>query len=129
MYVESISAKVQANLELVGQTPLAAQFYLAGGTAIALHLGHRHSYDLDFFSPVPFDKGDPRRFLALLGSLVVEQESDGTFLGTLNDVRISFFIYPYSLLAAPELLGAVHIAALEDKVGRHRRQGQKARFH
>lgn len=49
MYVEGISAKVQASLELVGQTPLAAQFYLAGGTAIALHLGHRHSYDLDFF--------------------------------------------------------------------------------
>ena len=36
MYVEGISAEVQASLELVGQTPLAAQFYLAGGTAVAL---------------------------------------------------------------------------------------------
>ncbi len=114
MYVESISAKVQANLELVGQTPLAARFYLAGGTAIALHLGHRHSYDLDFFSPAPFDKGDPRRFLGSLGQLTVEQEDEGTFLGTFNDIRISFFIYPYRLLVSPVLFGAVRIAALED---------------
>ncbi len=114
MYVEGISAEVQASLELVGQTPLAARFYLAGGTATALHLGHRRSYDLDFFSPVPFDKGDPRRFLGPLGRLIVEQEDEGTFLGTLNDVRISFFIYPYRLLAPPVLFGAVRIVALED---------------
>ncbi len=25
-------------------------FYLAGGTAIALHIGHRHSIDFDFFT-------------------------------------------------------------------------------
>lgn len=116
MYVESISAKVQANLELVGRTPLATRFYLAGGTAIALHLGHRHSYDLDFFSPAPFDKGDPRRFLSHLGRLAVEQEDEGTFLGTLNDVRISFFIYPYRLLASPVLFGTVRIAAPKDLV-------------
>lgn len=35
MHVESISGKVQASLELVGKTPLVAQFYLAGGTAVA----------------------------------------------------------------------------------------------
>ena len=114
MHVEGISAEVQASMELVGQTPLAAQFYLAGGTAAALHLGHRRSYDLDFFSPAPFDKSAPRRFLGSLGRLVVDQEGEGTFLGTLNDVRISFFIYPYRLLAPPVLFGAVQVVALED---------------
>ncbi|MFQ6101712.1 MAG: hypothetical protein ACE5OS_10840 [Anaerolineae bacterium] len=37
-WAEGISAKVQTSLELVGQTPLATQFYLAGGTAIALFI-------------------------------------------------------------------------------------------
>lgn len=32
------------------------QFYLAGGTALALHLGHRQSRDLDFFTRVPRDR-------------------------------------------------------------------------
>lgn len=114
MHVEGISAEVQASLELVGRTPLTAQFYLAGGTAAALHLGHQRSYDLDFFSPAPFDKGAPRRFLGPLGHLIVEQEDEGTFLGVLDGVRLSFFIYPYRLLAPPVLFGAVKIAALED---------------
>jgi len=32
----------------------SANFYLAGGTAIALHLGHRHSLDFDLFSGKEF---------------------------------------------------------------------------
>jgi hypothetical protein len=32
-----------------------AEFTLYGGTAIALHLGHRHSADFDFFGSRPFD--------------------------------------------------------------------------
>jgi len=79
-----------------------------------LHLGHRHSYDLDFFSPVLFKKDKPRRFLAPLGRLTVEQEDEGTFLGVLNDVRISFFIYPYGLLASSATFGKIQVAALED---------------
>jgi hypothetical protein len=114
MYVEAISEEVQAGLELVSRTPLAVEFYLAGGTAVALHLGHRHSYDLDFFSSKPFEKDEPRRFLAHLGQLAVEQEDEGTFLGVLNGVSVSFFIYPYRLLASPAMLGSIQVAALED---------------
>lgn len=114
MYVECISGEVQKSLELVGQTPLAEQFYLAGGTAVALHLGHRLSYDLDFFSLEPLDRDAPRRFLGPLGQLLVDLEDKGTFLGTLNGVRVSFFIYPYRLLASPARFGKVQIAALED---------------
>lgn len=32
------------------------QFYLAGGTALALHLGHRQSRDLDFFTRAPQER-------------------------------------------------------------------------
>jgi len=34
----------------IGEQPFAHRFYLAGGTALALRLGHRISVDLDFFS-------------------------------------------------------------------------------
>jgi len=46
--------------------------------------------------------------------LAVEQEDEGTFLGVLNGVRVSFFIYPYHLLASPAMLGSIQVAALED---------------
>jgi len=37
-------------LEFIGQQPFSHRFYLAGGTALALQIGHRQSVDLDFFS-------------------------------------------------------------------------------
>lgn len=36
--------------------PALRQFYLVGGTALALQMGHRLSIDLDLFTPEPFDK-------------------------------------------------------------------------
>jgi hypothetical protein len=35
-------------LDLLSRVPALDGYYLAGGTAIALHLGHRQSLDLDF---------------------------------------------------------------------------------
>ena len=40
-------------LDRLKAVPTMAEFYLAGGTAVAVHLGHRISRDLDFFSVRP----------------------------------------------------------------------------
>ena len=40
-------------LDRLKSVPRMADFYLAGGTAVAVHLGHRLSLDLDFFSVRP----------------------------------------------------------------------------
>ena len=52
MFVDALPAGTRANLALLSETSLADPFYLAGGTAAALYLGHRISVDLDFFGPV-----------------------------------------------------------------------------
>ena len=44
---------------LSAQEWLKNSWYLAGGTALALHVGNRKSYDLDFFCPVFFPKAEP----------------------------------------------------------------------
>lgn len=58
-------------LRLVGPTLTSHGFYLGGGTAVALHLGHRRSIDLDWFREDGLD--DP---LGLAGQLA----SDGVAL-------------------------------------------------
>ena len=40
----------QAALRQLGPAAAACGFYLAGGTAVAIHLGHRRSVDLDWFT-------------------------------------------------------------------------------
>lgn len=77
-------------------------FYLGGGTALALYLGHRKSKDFDWFrkgpikDPLRFGKdmqetGIPIRFL---------QTDKGTLEGAVNRVRVSLFEYRYPLLQA-----------------------------
>src|SRR5450756_2331227 len=58
-------------------------YYLAGGTAIALHLGHRRSEDFDWFVPAP---GPPSHVIvSAIGEaglhLDVDDLSPGTLLG------------------------------------------------
>ncbi|HNT73828.1 MAG TPA: nucleotidyl transferase AbiEii/AbiGii toxin family protein [Anaerolineae bacterium] len=47
---ETITPSMREVLHFVGSCPSASRCYLAGGTALALRLGHRVSVDLDFFS-------------------------------------------------------------------------------
>jgi predicted nucleotidyltransferase component of viral defense system len=57
---EAVPPLLRDLLAEIGQMPFAGRFYLAGGTALALRLGHRVSVDLDFFSDVD-EVGDDSR--------------------------------------------------------------------
>ncbi len=82
---------------------------------MALHLGHRRSYDLDFFIPErDFSADLPRRELAHRGELIVLHEKAGTFVGTLDGMQISFFIYPYPLLESPVEFEGIQVIGLPD---------------
>jgi hypothetical protein len=71
---------------------------LAGGTALAIQMGHRESIDLDWFSEGAFEIGKIKGQLSELGKLRVEAEEVGTLHASLDQVRVTFLNYPYSLL-------------------------------
>lgn len=85
--------------------PLATRhgFLLAGGTAVALHLGHRRSIDLDWFTARPFP--DPLAFAATLRSEGMRFEtaevSPGTLHGEAGGVKVSFLEFRYPELEPP----------------------------
>jgi hypothetical protein len=92
--------------------------YLGGGTAVALHLGHRRSVDLDWFGENYL--GDPMLFAHELtrGGIPLEVKSVqlGTLHGAISGIRISFFDYRYPLLEPLQETGDVNglIASLLD---------------
>jgi hypothetical protein len=94
-------------------------FYLAGGTGLALHLGHRFSVDLDLFSSheaaVGPDQRDALRMLLDDPSLAITYDKDGTFVATWQDVGISFFACRFTpLVQAPVLLDGVPVATIPE---------------
>jgi len=91
--------------------------YLAGGTALALQIGHRTSIDFDFYTPKHFKRGE----LAILFHDKLEQaaveiirDQDDTFEISLNGVHASFFYYPYKLLKKPLVWKDISIVGVED---------------
>jgi Nucleotidyl transferase AbiEii toxin, Type IV TA system len=68
---------------------------LYGGTAIALHLGHRRSVDFDFFSAAPLDRAALRRACPPLVAARTLQDEPDTLTVVIEDtgdpVKLSFF--------------------------------------
>lgn len=101
---------------------IPATFTLYGGTAIALHLGHRTSVDFDFFGAGGFD---PRVLAAKLPLLVgatltqIEPNTLSAIVDRNGPVKVSFFGLPGFPRLAPRLLAAnnVHVASLLDLAG------------
>jgi hypothetical protein len=105
-------------LKSLGVQMSAKGFYLAGGTALAIHLSHRISVDLDWFTPTSFADG-----MILAQSLrnsdisfEIEQVSPGTLHGSVNGVRVTFLQYQYPLLKPIEHWNEMScpLASLED---------------
>jgi Nucleotidyl transferase AbiEii toxin, Type IV TA system len=103
VFPQVLTATQLAVLDGLKPIPEVAEFYLAGGTALALRHGHRRSIDFDFFRPTAFDVQD----LALaLESVFPDLERLPTGRQTLyvrlSQVTTSFFQYPYRLLEEVE---------------------------
>lgn len=114
MFTRGISAPTQSNLAALKKVKFVDKYYLAGGTALSLHLGHRFSNDLDFFSLTPEDPLAIRNQLINIGKLEIEQNEEGTFNGSLNKVKLSFFIYPYPLIYPAHNYEGIKIADILD---------------
>ena len=105
-------------LPLLGRFTAPRGFYLGGGTAVALHLGHRRSVDFDWFAPG--ELADPLSLAerARGEGLPVEsvQVAPGTLHAVIEGVRVSFFEYLYDLISdpIPWPYYSVRLASLDD---------------
>jgi len=90
-------------------------FILAGGTALALQLGHRISEDLDFFSAAPFSTDALyREVKGRKLSPSVLQEAEGTLTVDAAGVKVSFFHHPYPFVGKLAHFGGIPLASITD---------------
>jgi hypothetical protein len=93
-------------------------FYLAGGTGLALQLGHRDSIDFDFFSPK--DINTKKLFLRIQDifkdyKITKVQEEKNTLTVLIGkDIKLSFFTYKCKLLKKLINEPNLKIASIQD---------------
>jgi len=100
-----------------GLSSFKDRFYLAGGTGLALMIGHRESIDFDFFSQNSFD---PEAIFGELAEIFPQypitkiQEGRDTLTVMVNNVKVSFLVYNYALMKPLNDETNFRIAAIED---------------
>jgi hypothetical protein len=91
---------------------------LAGGTALALQVGHRVSVDFDFFAGNEFD---PVAILRTVQTTSAEVQSlklePGTAVMIVDGVKVSLFQYPYPFAEPMELFNGTKVAGAVDIAG------------
>jgi uncharacterized UPF0160 family protein len=83
-------------------------YYLSGGTALALQLGHRTSLDFDFNSEAKFDSQK-----VFVNAETVSRTED-TLQVVLNGINLSIFYYPYKLIDNLVTFEGIQLAGLCD---------------
>jgi hypothetical protein len=88
---------------------------IAGGTALALHLGHRISRDLDMFTDVEFKVESLISGIRKTGySFRIISEGEGYLTADVGGIKISFFKYDYPFVEKPVIYRGVLIAGIHD---------------
>lgn len=107
---DTVSPALRQTLMELQQASVLLPFYLAGGTGLALQLGHRHSEDLDFFASESFDSELLLQNLGRLGGLSVLAKSAQTLHVQFRGAKISFLDYTYRLLLPLAVFQGVKVA-------------------
>jgi len=130
LHPEVLPPEQQAALRPLGPAAAACGFYLGGGTAVAIHLGHRRSVDLAWFTGERLANPlELARELQVRGvPLRIGSVPRGTLLGEVCGVRVSFFEFGYPMLDTPRTwpafdcrlagladLGAMKLLAIEQR--------------
>ena len=118
LYETAITPGCQQGLDYLRQLGIVEDFYLAGGTALALQLGHRVSTDLDWFSTVRRlltpEREQMQAALAAGGEFEVVSDQEGMLFGRLSGTDVSFVHQPHPLLEPQVDYRGVHLASATD---------------
>jgi predicted nucleotidyltransferase component of viral defense system len=99
----------------LGELDVVGEFYMAGGTSLALQLEHRQSEDFDFFSEGEFELELVRsKITASVSNELIRADRQTLYL-RIHGISVSFMQYPYPLLTLPqEHPSGVKLASVED---------------
>lgn len=129
-FPEAITSDCQAALTCLKDQPWLEGYYLAGGTALALQIGHRISTDLDWFTPSHLLEAAEREALQArlmaTGVYSDKSEQDGQLYCQIAGADVSFICQHHPLLeptvdydgvplASPSDIGVMKLSAINSR--------------
>ncbi|MBP6978439.1 MAG: nucleotidyl transferase AbiEii/AbiGii toxin family protein [Bacteroidales bacterium] len=94
--------------------PYLQGFYLVGGTALALSLGHRKSVDIDLFSNFSFDASELLEQLHQDFPYQLFLTASNTLKGAIGNINVDILAHRYKLISKPIVIQSVTLLSLPD---------------
>lgn len=114
MFATRLSRDAQTALGILAPL-LPPKTYLAGGSALALHLDHRQSYDLDLYTQQEFVVQQVvELWRNKIPQAIFNETGWQTIYGKFGDTDVSIFYYSYPLLEGTTQFNNVEIASVTD---------------
>ncbi|MBI5914642.1 MAG: nucleotidyl transferase AbiEii/AbiGii toxin family protein [Bacteroidetes bacterium] len=109
-----IPAQTLQLLETLQSDEMLSGFFLVGGTALALQIGHRQSIDLDLFTIEPFDTASLLTYLSSQYGFQTDKLGINTLIGSISGVKTDFITHTYPLVNPLLEVESLRMASLED---------------
>jgi hypothetical protein len=120
---ETVSEPTLELLKTLMNDGLLKDFFLVGGTALSLQIGHRISIDLDFFNQSAFDENFLIAELESKYKFRLDYQSKNTLKGEIENIKVDFITHNYPLskpliqeegvrMASPEDIAAMKLNAI-----------------
>lgn len=111
MHLEILSENQKDLLPFISK--FKREYYLVGGTAIALHIGHRESIDFDLFKYAPLRKNDIyKKIFSEKLNFQFGYESYEQLNLLINQVKFTFFSFPHKIPTNSEIKGIIKMPDL-----------------
>jgi hypothetical protein len=109
-----ISPETFKLIQQLQELPELKSFFLVGGTALSLQLGHRNSIDIDLFTQNNFDPIDIENALKDSFAYSATVARKGTVLSVINNIKTDFIKHDYPLLQPPVTEEGITFLSKED---------------
>jgi hypothetical protein len=97
LFKNTIQTSALELLRALQSSPALNSFYLAGGTSLALQIGHRKSVDLDLFTSNDFDANNLLEYLEQNFGFRLDYSDINTLKGSIENIKIDLIIRLFSI--------------------------------
>lgn len=114
LHTKTIEPNTLELLKSLMQKHYLKQFVLVGGTALALHIGHRQSVDIDLFTIEDFNTNELLPLLIKDYNLSLVNQTPQSLICTINNVKVDFIRFQYPFIRPISEIDGVRIISTED---------------
>lgn len=114
LHTETVKGGTLELLKKLEAEDAMSDFNLAGGTSLALYLGHRISIDLDLFTSKPFDAVKLESFLQEKYGFCTGFMEKNTLKGFIGNIKIDCITHAYEYLEKPYVESNIRLYSMED---------------